>query len=974
MDIDPLDDEWDDETPSNIPLPPGEEAMFFSNAGGDQELCHELFAEEKTSKRVDGRTRHDRTLIRTQEWEAQRDELVDAYLTWHSGIQQTLGEVACWTMHCIDFFEHGRRVFFPPSTSTRINVTLALHGYMGTAPIRPAVAISFKCLEAYRQVHRVCPRFSIQAQVRALCYLHMVPMESALVDQFSIAFDMYLEILHHVDQKVNVALRRDTPNWRMLNACAPCMYKLNDESPLSPALLVTMDGNQSLKLVDDQFRSGKPLADTRTARTDLWIPPDEVDQFKDEVQAQRLASQGPGNRAKTSTSQSMQGPSGGAPPPSVMPSDIMPPFTSAPPASHLPTPPSLSSATSLSPVVIHKRAAPTSDNDDCDDDDGDGDEDDDWFDIDEPSPDPTSICVKRWRNAGPESRKRMFALFNITGIFVALCRHGHCLVMCDMVRSGELMKYPLAIVNKLIEVYGSDIKIGYDIACAFSKIVRRSSLGARVAALNVTGVVPAFHGHSHNRSCQVRWHPLYMPGVGKEDFEGCERCFSESNALAPGTRLSTAFHRHQAIEQFFTFWSDQKHSESGKFLYDNYCQALEIIEDDTEALKLLLRQLSISTVDLERYLEEERAYFKSRRIEPPEVTAELDYLESLTRLKAAGHAAVAAKSAAEHLDTFVQMDITDSLAAKKKQRQINSVRTKARTAQARWEILELEVLRREEDLGIDKRWQPGEEKYDAAFRELGHRKYRLALDKLETLVVRRLFELSKLQLSGTGYKLREKIGKALKARAEAIKRALAEYNLCARGLSPPRDELLWADILDMSTLADFDLLRDTRQDIRAMSWAKPPQRRAMNLHFNILRAKEEIYRLNIEISRLFTFMVDEHAAFYEAVCTNLLTNPSIAHELSRRWQQRQGSHRRIVQYLQKTSKLSGFTGKLEAGSRLGCVRERTQQIPLPQWAKLDTDTEELDLNDVVAAIPGATTEHEEEVFVDYVDSLGEQLA
>lgn len=47
-------------------------------------------------------------------------------------------------------------------------------------------------------------------------------------------------------------------------------------------------------------------------------------------------------------------------------------------------------------------------------------------------------CVKRWRNAGPEARKKMFALFAVAGIFLVVCRHGHVLVMCDMIRSGEL--------------------------------------------------------------------------------------------------------------------------------------------------------------------------------------------------------------------------------------------------------------------------------------------------------------------------------------------------------------------------------------------------------------------------------------------------------------------------------------------------------------------------------------------------------
>ena len=48
------------------------------------------------------------------------------------------------------------------------------------------------------------------------------------------------------------------------------------------------------------------------------------------------------------------------------------------------------------------------------------------------------ICVERWKNAGPDEKKKMFALFSVSGIFLAVCRHGHVLSICDMIRSGEL--------------------------------------------------------------------------------------------------------------------------------------------------------------------------------------------------------------------------------------------------------------------------------------------------------------------------------------------------------------------------------------------------------------------------------------------------------------------------------------------------------------------------------------------------------
>ena len=43
--------------------------------------------------------------------------------------------------------------------------------------------------------------------------------------------------------------------------------------------------------------------------------------------------------------------------------------------------------------------------------------------------------------------------------------------------------------------------------CAFWTTLSKSSLGAETIAFRLKGVVPAFHGHAHNRGCQVHWHP-----------------------------------------------------------------------------------------------------------------------------------------------------------------------------------------------------------------------------------------------------------------------------------------------------------------------------------------------------------------------------------------------------------------------------------------------------------------------------------
>ncbi|KAH7917301.1 hypothetical protein BV22DRAFT_974985, partial [Leucogyrophana mollusca] len=74
------------------------------------------------------------------------------------------------------------------------------------------------------------------------------------------------------------------------------------------------------------------------------------------------------------------------------------------------------------------------------------------------------------------------------------------------------------------------------------KTLSNSSLGPRAQLLNFLIMVGAFHGHAHNRKCQLDWHPTYIKGTGHTEGEGCEHIFSSSNDLARDTRHANAFH------------------------------------------------------------------------------------------------------------------------------------------------------------------------------------------------------------------------------------------------------------------------------------------------------------------------------------------------------------------------------------------------------------------------------------------------
>ena len=120
------------------------------------------------------------------------------------------------------------------------------------------------------------------------------------------------------------------------------------------------------------------------------------------------------------------------------------------------------------------------------------------------------------------------------------------------------------MVSKILEVLRDQNALVYNIGCAFEQTVSHSLLGTHALAQLLKFVVPSFHGHAHNHTCQLSYHPQYITALGIEDFETCEQCFSISNGLASNTQCVTRFHRQQAIEQHFQFQDQDKYAELSK--------------------------------------------------------------------------------------------------------------------------------------------------------------------------------------------------------------------------------------------------------------------------------------------------------------------------------------------------------------------------------------------------------------------------
>ncbi|KAG2339225.1 hypothetical protein BDR05DRAFT_977789 [Suillus weaverae] len=129
-------------------------------------------------------------------------------------------------------------------------------------------------------------------------------------------------------------------------------------------------------------------------------------------------------------------------------------------------------------------------------------------------------------------------------------------------------------------------------------------------------MVGAFHRHAHNRKCQLNWHPMYIPGTGHSEGEGCEHIFSASNALARGTQHASMFHWHQVIEQHFAFWNDDKYAALSNFLWNHYYEALKSVHTLTVELSAIKAELDITDDDFPQYILQECAYLDSLK-QPP---------------------------------------------------------------------------------------------------------------------------------------------------------------------------------------------------------------------------------------------------------------------------------------------------------------------------------------------------------------------
>ncbi|KAF8185812.1 hypothetical protein K438DRAFT_1973660 [Mycena galopus ATCC 62051] len=323
-------------------------------------------------------------------------------------------------------------------------------------------------------------------------------------------------------------------------------------------------------------------------------------------------------------------------------------------------------------------------------------------------------CSEGWQNMKEDVTARAWGMYDDTGIFPALCRHGFVLVVVDMVKSGELAKYGLSVINHLIRVLG-EVGMGHDIGCKTAVMVKTHPRLSRLASDNkFRSLVGSFHGHGHNCLCQVSNLATYMQGMGLEDCVRADDC-------------------------------DLKHTDDcnayqGLIIANKYRRALKI-KLGLPALHAAMKSLGVTAhEEFAAWLGKEKEYLRTLTKEPIQETMEMEYYQKLLNYRDNEDRA----GSLQKVSWMQSVPATGNAAYAEAAKQTHRVKMQRHHAEEVAQKSLTAVQDLEVRLGITTRWVPGSEEWEKAAKMVSSRCYQRALDQLQGLVVAQMFELTKI--------------------------------------------------------------------------------------------------------------------------------------------------------------------------------------------------------------------------------------
>lgn len=312
-------------------------------------------------------------------------------------------------------------------------------------------------------------------------------------------------------------------------------------------------------------------------------------------------------------------------------------------------------------------------------------------------------------------------------------------------------------------------------------------------------------------------------------------------------------------------------------MYNNYKQAIAIIGEYEPQLEEFFRLEKYLPADIDAWHGQERAYLqKVMHVTTldEERAAYVTALQTLNSLRAIYENQGPVSFRSYTNSDFVTGSLDRPTLTEAHDLEISRIKTHHDLIIAFSQVQQFELR-----LHVEQRWTPEDQEYRDAEDWMKHKQFIKVVEELEGRVVQRLFELSKANLAGTGYKLRRQISKNITRRSQALRTSLDKYNALAPHQNPPRPFIDYKEIANHAWLGDFDLLKYSRHDILSQPWANATNREIATKYHKVRRAREEIIRLNVEARRLQEWADVEDQELSRVANELLGTQPLLAQEI-----------------------------------------------------------------------------------------------
>ncbi|KAJ7135055.1 hypothetical protein C8R43DRAFT_1132965 [Mycena crocata] len=268
---------------------------------------------------------------------------------------------------------------------------------------------------------------------------------------------------------------------------------------------------------------------------------------------------------------------------------------------------------------------------------------------------------------------------------------------------------------------------------------------------------------------------IMMPVVGTTSIDAAALNKDTDAAGSPPIEETAAPGDPFSANEGDPFADDPLAAMSAEEREDYKRSALLILRTEPALVKWMVQEGVKSTDKFHAWLEEERTYLLGLKeaAKTNEETMEMEYVQKLVNLSArqAKYNVVAAEARrATGGDAPYVPGVHKAVMAR-------------RHAKAKVERDTESVEKLEEALLIAERWTTMSPKWVETTLAIKKRKYQLA-NALELLIVERIFELTKMNQSQTGYKMCKHIAKALQARLKAVRAAIDHYNAAVIVLEP----------------------------------------------------------------------------------------------------------------------------------------------------------------------------------------------